>query len=509
MKALPALFVALAAALAFATLPTAAQAAARFAVVAGNNVGGAGRARLWYAERDAERFAGALRELGDFTPERVVLLRGATAGDLRDALQQIEGRVAQARKSGERALLVLYFSGHAGPAGLELGDQRIAYDELRDFFARSSAETKVGIVDACEAGELTQVKGARAVANVDFALPLDDTVQGTAFIASTAVGEAAQESAAIGGSFFTHHLEVALRGAGDADGDGRVTLAEAFRYTATRTLAGTASTKAGPQHPTYDFRMSGRGDVVLADLRRAEARLKLPSDSDALYVLRGPDEFLTEVPATTEGTTLALPAGRYTVERRSGSGESLARVNVTLERGETRALPPLRPSAYELARAKGGPAPLLFFLGGGVATYPLPGVGLTPLLRAGVRQELGSFGLRARVDYLRRDATDLTLRYGFSYLGGGVALLAPFSLGRVLLEVGPDLGAGIALQQLETGRSFSAPDLNASLAAVASRRLGPLRLALDLSAGAHAFKVDGKATVRPAATLALSLVLGL
>lgn len=502
MKFLPALLLAAAAA-----LPTASFAGARFAVVAGNNVGGAGRARLWYAERDAERFAGALRELGDFTPERVILLQGASGGELRAALQAVEARVVIARKSGERALLVLYFSGHAGAAGLELGDQRIAYDELREFFAHSSAETKVGIVDACEAGELTQVKGARAVANVDFALPLDDTVQGTAFIASTAVGEAAQESAIIGGSFFTHHLEVALRGAGDSDGDGRVTLAEAFRYTAARTVAGTASTKAGPQHPTYDFRMSGRGDVVLADLRRAEASLKLPADSNALYVLRGPGDLLAEVPSSAEGTTLALPAGHYTVERRSG--ESLARGSFTLERGETRALPTLQTSVYEIARAKGGPLPLLVFLGGGVALFPLPGLGVTPLLRAGVRQELGAFGLRVHVDYLRRDATDLTLRYGFSFIGGGASVLAPFSLGRVLLEVGPDLGAGIVVQQLESGRSFSAPDFNASVAAIASTRFGPLRFALDASVGAHAFKLDGNSTVRPAGSLALLLVLGL
>jgi hypothetical protein len=502
VKGLPAILL-----VACAALPTASFAAARFAVIAGNNVGGAGRAKLWYAERDAERFAGALRELGDFTPERVTLLQAATAGELRAALEAVEVRVAAARKAGERALLIVYFSGHAGPGGLELGDQRIAYAELREFFARSSADTKVGIVDACEAGELTQVKGAHAVANVDFALPLDDTVQGTAFIASTAVGEAAQESAAIGGSFFTHHLEIALRGAGDSDGDGRVTLAEAFRYTAARTVAGTASTKAGPQHPTYDFRMAGRGDVVLADLRRAEASLKLPADSDALYVVRGPGELLAEVAASAEGTTLALPAGHYKIERRSGDG--IASTSVTLDRGETRALPPLRPSVYELARSKGGPAPLLAFFGGGVASFPLPGVGIAPLLRAGVRQEVGSLGLRAHLDYSRRDATDLTLRYAFSYLGGGVALLAPISLGRVLLELGPDAGAGMVVQQLEAGKSFSAPDLNASLAAVVSFRTGPLRFALDAAAGVHAFKLDGKATVRPAGSLALLLVMGL
>src|SRR5207253_4803764 len=97
-----------------AALPSTAQAAARFAVVAGNNRGATGRAKLWYAERDAERFARALRELGDFAPERITLLQGARASELRAALQAAEARVAAARKAGERALLVVYFSGHAG-----------------------------------------------------------------------------------------------------------------------------------------------------------------------------------------------------------------------------------------------------------------------------------------------------------------------------------------------------------------------------------------------------------
>jgi hypothetical protein len=268
-------------ALAILLCAASAHASARFAIVAGNNQGATGRTKLWFAERDAERFARALRELGDFSDDRVTLLKSPDAGEWRKALESAVQRIAQARAAGEHPLLVVYFSGHAGAAGLELGDDRIPYDELRAALARSGADTKVAIVDACEAGELTQVKGVRVDPTVNFALPADDTVQGTALIASTAVGEAAQESAAIGGSFFTHHLEIALRGAGDADGDGRVTLAEAFRYTAARTVAGTATTQAGPQHPTYDFRMAGRGDVVLADLRRGEGTVMLPPDSGA------------------------------------------------------------------------------------------------------------------------------------------------------------------------------------------------------------------------------------
>ena len=113
---------------------------------------------------------------------------------------------------------MFYYSGHAGSAGLELGSEVLSYADLRALVGGSKADAKVAIVDACESGLLTQVKGATAAPALDFAVPVDDTVRGTAFIASTAVGESAQESAAIGGSFFTHHLEVGLRGAGRNSG---------------------------------------------------------------------------------------------------------------------------------------------------------------------------------------------------------------------------------------------------------------------------------------------------
>src|SRR3954471_7315157 len=293
-------------------LATPAVAAQRFAVIAGNDQGGQGRARLWFAERDADRMAAAVRELGDFAEKNVVVLRGKSADEVRAAVAALDARILQAKAGGERTLLFFYYSGHAGPAGLELGTSRLRYDELRGLINASPADTRVAVVDACDAGRLTQTKGATFAATVDFSLPADE-VEGTAFIASSSAGEAAQESAAIGGSFFTHHFEVGLRGAADLDGDGQVTLAEAFRYTSVRTTSGTAATEAGPQHPTYDIRMSGRGDVILADLRRAEATLRLPPDVRATFILRGPKNLLAEIPGSVETLALALPVGHYTV----------------------------------------------------------------------------------------------------------------------------------------------------------------------------------------------------
>ncbi len=468
----------------------------RVAVVAGVNVGAASRDKLLFAEKDAERFERALRELGDFQADQIELQKGLRTEAFRQALDRAEAKVQAARAAGEKTLLVIYYSGHAGNGGLEFGNERITYDELKAFAARSSAEAKIFIIDACEAGALTQVKGARSSARVDFALPVDE-VKGTAFIASTAVGESAQESVALGGSFFTHHLEVALRGAGDADGDGLVTMAEAFRYTATATQAATAATEVGPQHPTYDFRMSGRGDVILADLRRAEALLLVPVDPGSRYFLRGPHGLTAEIPAGSAELSLALPAGAYAIERRAVGG-ARARGDLMLGRGETRMLPQLTPTRYEVARSKGGPLPTELWLGGGAHYVGLPGGGVVMGFRAGLRREIGPFGLLLHADYALGSVTDRTLSYDYTRIGGGASLLYPLAGTRTLLEGGIDLGGGYDTQALRDGRRFETGDLTGGAVLRLSRPIGPVRAALDLFGGARFMKVNDSTGAHPA-----------
>jgi hypothetical protein len=492
--------------LAAALFPAPAAAAARFAIVVGNDAGATGRQRLYFAEKDADRVRAALLELGDFTDDRVVVLKGRSAAAFREAFAATEARMQVARRSGERTLLVVYFSGHAGSVGLELGNDTLSYDELRKLTAASLADTKVVVLDACESGSLTQVKSARPLSAVDFALPDDDGARGTAFITSAAVGETAQESAALGGSFFTHHLDVGLRGAADADLDGQVTLAEAFRYTSARTVAQTAGTQSGVQHPTYEFRMSGRGDVVLADLRKAESRLVLPADPGSTYFLRGPRGVLTEVPGQATPLSLALPAGKYAVERRSPQGRAAG--EVTLEKGATRDLPLLSPTRYEVARTKGGPKPNLAFVEGGVAWFDLKGLGIVPSVRAGVRKEFGPVGLRVAFDWAGKSDTGGSITYQFQYYGGSAALLWPLTESAFFLEVGPQLTYGYAFQALPASPSFSSGILGAGGAAMASLPVGPLRLGLDLSLSAQLYRLNDKTVVRPGASAGLLLLFG-
>jgi hypothetical protein len=493
------------AALALLAGPTVA-AAARFAVVAGNDRGDVSRPRLWFAEKDAERVHRALVELGDFDKDGTVLLRGKNPSALADAIRALETQIRAARDRGERTMLLVFYSGHAAAGGLEMGNEKFAFSSLRDLVSASVADAKVAIVDACEAGLLTQVKGAAPVPALAFPLPMDD-VQGTAFVASTAVGEAAQESAALGGSFFTHHLEIAIRGAGDADGDGRVTLSEAFRYTSSRTSAGTAGTEVGAQHPTYDFKMSGRGDVVLSDLRRAVARLLVPPDVGAMYFLKGPGGIFAEVQGSTSELTLALPVGDYRIERRGRDGRATG--EVTLDSGRTSTLPRLIPTRYEMARAKGGPKPGLLYSGVGASWFGLPGFGVAPTARIGLRKEFGPVGFRLRLDYANAQGVkDEWLEYDFGYMGGALAALYPLNVGRVLIEGGLEVGYGYGTQTLRDRRSFSSGIGSLGAAFLVTAPFGPLRAGLDVSAGTQFLTLDREKTVRPGASAALLILYG-
>ncbi|MBI5507890.1 MAG: caspase family protein [Deltaproteobacteria bacterium] len=491
---------------AFAWPSATAAAERRFAVVIGNDRGAASRAKLWFAEADAARIAATLIELGEFEPANVELLRGQDLKRSRQALARMSTQIGAAVQEGDRTLLVVYYSGHADNHGVELGNENLSFADLKELVQATPADIKIVIVDACEAGLLTQVKGAAPATDLGFALPPDETAQGVAYIASTAVGESAQESAAIGGSFFSHHLEAGLRGAADLDNDGRVTLNEAFHYTSAQTVARTAGTAEGPQHPTYDFRMAGRADVVLTDLGRATARVLIPAGSESRYLLRGPRDLLVEVTGGAKARVIAVPPGTYDVERRSPIGRATGSLDV--DAGDLRALPVLVPTRYELARAKGGPKPGLVFAGGGIGTFSLPGVGAMAVFTTGVRKEVGPVGVRVRLEAMYRPVTDQDLRYELTWLGATAAALLPANTSEILVEVGPQLGYAYIMQRLENQKLFSAGALLAGGTAYATAPVGPLRVGLDLSVSAAWVELNDTKRVRFAGSLGLLVLMG-
>lgn len=482
-----------------------AQAMERFGVVVGANVGNGTRPRLWFAENDAERFAGTLRELGDFDDAHLEVLRGPKGDEVRRALRRVEASLGRARAAGHRTLLVFYYSGHASSGALELGGERLDFGELKGLVERSAADVKVAIVDACESGGLTQVKGARP-SSVDFVLPTDETARGVAYLASTAAGEVAQESAAIGASFFTFHLEAALRGAGDANGDGQVSLTEAFHYTSSRTITGTSTTEAGPQHPTYNFRMAGRGDVVLSDLRHAEARLALPGPQEATWVLSQRGRLIAETPG---GLTLALPAGDYHVERRLGGAASGG--EVTLRAGEVETVGVLSDSSTHAQRKGGGETERLnaVYLGASLDAPVVQGQVLPVGVQLGFRRALGRFGLRGALGYtdgVGALTTGQALRVQ-SVTAQLAGLVRPLD-GLLWLDVGLQVGAAVHFEGVEAGTYWGLSGLGGATVTVglALGRFGPQ---LIVEGGARVLRLDAAVKVRPYVSGSLGLVVEL
>jgi len=309
--------------LAVATLALGAAAAAttagageirRLALVAGANHGRPERPPLRYALADAERFASVMTGLGGVALEDLVLLREPGRPAFLDAVAALRSRAEEARRRGSRVEAVLYYCGHADEHGLTHGRDSVAYREVRDAIQGMAADVGIGVLDACASGVITRLKGGRP--RRAFLGDESMRMQGHAFLTSSSENETAQESERLQGSFFTHALVSGLRGAADASGDGKVTLAEAYQFAFQETLAQTTATEGGAQHPAYDIRMTGTGDVVITDVRHASAALVLgPQLSGRFFVRDGAQRLVAELwKAGGKRAEIAVEPGTYEVQ---------------------------------------------------------------------------------------------------------------------------------------------------------------------------------------------------
>ncbi len=330
----------------------------RIAVVVGNNAGTGDMPPLRYAENDAGKMARLLAELGDVSPDDVLLLQGRRVTDLERALADATERVASFHKSPDvRTVVVFFFSGHSDGEAIELGREKLSYTRLKALLAGTGADVRLAIVDACRSGGGLREKGGRPV--LPFTIKINDmlTASGEAFITSSAADEAALESSEVMGSYFTHHLISGLRGAADASGDKLVTLAEAYRYAYDRTVTATSVLPVGAQHPSYDFKLSGQGELVLASLVKPSAVLVLPEGSERSLISDvSRDQVVVEVAAGT-AREVALAPGHYAVRLFKGNQSYGARVSLTegLHRTVTWSELTLLSPSVVIAAAKGGP----------------------------------------------------------------------------------------------------------------------------------------------------------
>ncbi|HNN92116.1 MAG TPA: caspase family protein [Pseudomonadota bacterium] len=289
----------------------------------GNNLGDGDELGLRFAERDAQRFAEVLRQHGGIVSRRTTLLLGENAQTVRRALEDLNAEIRGQVSAGQPSALLVFYSGHADATSLHLRGTSLALDELKKLVQGSAATMRLLVVDACRSGTITRVKGMQPSESFDLQL-LDggggsSPAEGLAILTSSSAGESSQESDRLRGSFFTHHLLNALRGAADRNGDGRITLSEAYSYTYDQTLRSSGRTLA-LQHPTYSFDLRGREDLVLSQTDGLLGQLsRLRLGGRALYLVseeRDGGPLLAELAPLTDRTTLVLPAGAYFVQQR-------------------------------------------------------------------------------------------------------------------------------------------------------------------------------------------------
>ena len=444
-----------------------------YALVVGSNRPGPGQAALAFAEDDAREVAEVLRDLGGFPAARVQVVLNPSAKALGAALDKLERAVAADVVAGRAPRVFFYYSGHAKASGLSLGPDEYALETLRARLFATRAALTVVVLDACQSGAFSRIKGAEPAADFSYNSRARLDASGVAVLASSTGSELSQESDFLRSSYFTHNLLVGLRGAADDNHDGQVSLDEAYRYTYHQTLVATAATAVGSQHVSVEVDLKGAGEIPLAFPERATAALTLPADAEGqVLVVKAPARAVVAELQKAKGAALqvAVAPGRYQVLMRTAA--RVVRCDATAGPGA----PPIDlarcavdaplASATKGAGAVDGPAWLMSValgIGGGRADAYTE-----RLEEFGYHKQLG-VGTRLGVDALRRvhpavlvggqavlyggdewrrdtDLEPLTIRWNTGVVG---------ALGRVEQHLGPvaafaQLGAGLAI----TGTTF-------------------------------------------------------
>ena len=304
----------------------------RYALVVGANAGGADRPVLRYAVTDAERFARVLVDLGGVAPGNQIVLKQPKLRELSEGLDLLTRRVADARRAAARAAAASRSSSttRATPTRRGCCSATIATRIRRCATARSDpgrcadrGPRRVRV------RRLHALKGGRA--RPPFLVDESSNMRGHAFLTSSAESEAAQESDRIRASYFTHYLVSGFRGAADIVGRRQ---GHAQRGVSVRVRGDARAHRAhagGAQHPSYDIKLSGTGDVVMTDVRQTTATLVIGEELEGRFFVRNAAQELVVELYKPRGrrVELAVEAGHYEVRVEREKGALSAKTDIT------------------------------------------------------------------------------------------------------------------------------------------------------------------------------------
>ena len=162
---------------------------ASYALVVGSKRPGDGQQALQWADRDARRVAEVLTELGGFAPERVNLLLEPDRAELLAALDRQAELLSEHARRDEQAVFIFYYSGHARARALNLGDEELDLVSLRQRLEGLGATVTLAVLDACQSGAISRVKGVEPAADFSHNSVADLSFSGLALMASSAQAE--------------------------------------------------------------------------------------------------------------------------------------------------------------------------------------------------------------------------------------------------------------------------------------------------------------------------------
>ncbi|HEX6277921.1 MAG TPA: caspase family protein [Polyangiaceae bacterium] len=332
----------------------------RFAVVIGNNRGERADTKLRYADDDAlatHRLlveAGATSRLLASFDEDSRRLAGSLAPDgparvdsLERAVQSLLVAMRKAAARGATTEFLFFYSGHGDVEGgegfLVLEDGRFTRSKLFELLSRSPAARNHVVIDACKSYFVVFERGPggrRETYAGAIAAAIPARLANTGFVLSTSSDRDSHEWERYQGGILSHELRSALRGAADADVDGRISYAELGAFL-------TRSNEAinNPRfRPDFLLRAPG-GDLgrPMLDWTRARAPLSFGAKAWGHFYVetaRG-DRLLDAHPSPGQPLRLWLPDERPLFVRSNDHlGETVVEADAPLEVAALRATTP-------------------------------------------------------------------------------------------------------------------------------------------------------------------------
>ncbi len=294
----------------------------RVALIVGNDNGLENEHPLKYASRDARMMADILINSGGFESERVYLQINQPMPHLKSVFKEIIARLKEFKIQNEKVLFFLYYSGHGSKSALHIEGEHLHKNTLQNYIQSLSAHLKIGVIDACESGNLLRQKGGKLIQHHQIEKVDEIKNKGTIMFSSSSKGELAQESEHYRGAVFTHHLINGLKGGADYNNDLSVSLWEAFHYANVCTKRENIHGKLGQQNPNFDFDIVGASDLVLTTLQPSNSRILFAQFPRRTIEIRDAESMTLEAKVHLSGRDTVYfqcPSKRYVISFEKGN----------------------------------------------------------------------------------------------------------------------------------------------------------------------------------------------